>query len=366
LLWAVCTAGASAQDAASLLIRIKAVGKEGAGNVEASKAWKELVARGPSVMPDVLAGMDDASPVAVNWLRAAIEAIQDKAMQKGEPLPTAKIQAFLADTKNNGRARRLAYECLVRLDSTTPDRLLPKMLDDPSGEIRRDAVEVKLKHGLRAAFVSVDAQKKYFNDLLLHARDRDQINDISAELKKLGVEIDLTKHFGFVTQWQLIGPFDNVKGVGFQNVYPPEKGFDLKGEYVGKDGKVKWSEHRTDKALGLVDLTEAVGKLKGAVVYGYSAFESKTERPIEIRAASNNAVRIWLNGKEIYFREEYHHGREMDQHIGKGTLKAGRNEVLIKVCQNEQTDSWAQEWSFQLRVCDALGAAAPIVNVTGK
>ena len=65
---------------------------------------------------------------------------------------------------------------------------------------------------------------------------------------------------------------------------------------------------------------------------------SETERPIEIRAASNNAVRIWLNGKEIYFREEYHHGMEIDQHIGKGILKAGRNEILIKVCQNEQTD----------------------------
>jgi hypothetical protein len=47
-------------------------------------------------------------------------------------------------------------------------------------------------------------------------------------------------------------------------------------------------------------------------------------------------------------------------------LKAGRNEILIKVCQNEQTDAWAQKWSFQLRVCDALGGAVPLTVVTEK
>jgi hypothetical protein len=108
----------------------------------------------------------------------------------------------------------------------------------------------------------------------------------------------------------------------------------------------------------------AIGKLKGAVFFAHTVVESAAERPVEIRAASNNAVRIWLNGKEIYFREEYHHGMKMDQHVGKGTLRAGRNEILIKVCQNEQTESWAQEWSFQLRVCDHLGAAVPITDVT--
>ena len=44
----------------------------------------------------------------------------------------------------------------------------------------------------------------------------------------------------------------------------------------------------------------------------------------------------------------------------------GANEILIKVCQNEQNDSWAQQWSFQLRICDALGGMVPVTNVTEK
>jgi hypothetical protein len=367
MLWSLCATISPAQEVGSLLVRIKAVGKEGVGNVEAAKAWKELVGHGPNVMPEVLGALDDASPTAANWLRAAVEAIQDKAMQKGEKIPQAKLEAFLRETRHAGHARRLAYECLVRLDPTTPERLLPKMLNDPSAELRRDAVAVKLKYAERAAFESTTSRKDFFKDLLQHARDRDQVDLISAELKKLGVEIDLTTQYGFITRWLLVGPFDNVKGVGFQNVYPPEKGVDVNTSYAGKDNKVvRWQEHTTTQKLGLVDINEAIGKLKGAVVYGYAAISSDTERPVEIRAGSNNAVRIWLNDKEIYFREEYHHGMEMDQHVGKGILKAGRNTLLIKVCQNEQTDSWAQLWSFQLRVCDAIGTAVPVINVTEK
>ena len=44
---------------------------------------------------------------------------------------------------------------------------------------------------------------------------------------------------------------------------------------------------------------------------------------------------------------------------GRGVLKQGRNEILVKICQNEQNDNWAQSWGFQLRICDALGGAVP-------
>src|SRR5262245_29572392 len=83
-----------AQEPQSLILRIKAVGKEGAGNVEAAKAFKQLVALGPNVMPDVLAGMDDANPIALNWLRAAVESIQDRADQNKQAIPIAKLEAF--------------------------------------------------------------------------------------------------------------------------------------------------------------------------------------------------------------------------------------------------------------------------------
>ena len=47
----------------------------------------------------------------------------------------------------------------------------------------------------------------------------------------------------------------------------------------------------------------------------------------------------------------------MDQYAGAGELKQGKNVILLKICQNEQTEDWAQDWKFQLRVCDPTGRA---------
>jgi hypothetical protein len=49
----------------------------------------------------------------------------------------------------------------------------------------------------------------------------------------------------------------------------------------------------------------------------------------------------------------------VDQYVGRGRLKKGRNEVLLKICQNDQKEDWAQSWSFQARLCDALGGGVP-------
>jgi hypothetical protein len=358
-------------ESASQIARIKAVGREGAGNVEAAAAWKALVRQGPEALMEVLEGLDDAtSPTAANWLRAAVDAIAEQAFGAGKALPAAKLEAFVRDRKKNGPARRLAYEWLVRVDAAAPERLLPGMLDDPAAELRRDAVAVMLNTGDKLlAKADKDGGIALYRKALVAARDVDQAQAIADRLKKLGVEIDLTSHWGFLTRWLVVGPFDNASGVGFSTVFPPEKAVDLKTTYQDKDGKeIRWREHVTSLPLGLVDFNKVFGPLHGATSFAYAVVSSKDERSVEVRAGSNNAVRIYLNGKEVYFREEYHHGMQMDQHVGRGRLKAGRNEILIKVCQNEQEDSWAQQWSFQLRICDALGGAVPVtvLNEGGK
>lgn len=358
-----------AQDIASQIAKIKAVGKEGAGNAEAAAAWKEIVAQGTKALPPALQAFDDASPLAANWIRSAVETIAERDLAAGKTLDPAMFEAFVKDTRRAGIARRLAYEYLVRIDPGASKRLLPTMLDDPGAELRRDAVASVLLEDADRRFKAKesDAALAAYRKALTHAREKDQVQFIADRLEKLGEKVDLTSHFGFITRWAIVGPFDNAKGVGFHAVYPPERGVDLKSEYVGKDGsKVRWIEFETAKPMGIVDLNTAVGKLRGTVEYAYAAVSSPAEKQAEIRCGSNNAVRIWLNGKEIYFREDYHHGMQMDQHIGRATLKAGRNEILVKICQNEQTEEWAQLWSFQLRIADHLGGAVPTTLVTER
>lgn len=358
---------ACGQDSSTYLKTIKAVGKEGKGNAEAAKAWKGLVALGSDALLDTLAAMDDASPVALNWLHSAVDAIAQTATASGKRLPVDKLEAFLNDHKHNGKARKLAFDWLTRTDKSAPDRLLPGMVDDPGVELRRDAVAVLITSALEKVEKDKAGATAAFQKILLHARDEDQVKKTADQLKKLGVDVNLTKQFGFLTQWQLVGPFDNVKGVGFSTPYPPEKGFQPDASYESKDKeKVTWKAHTTELPMGLVDINKIYGNLKGAIVYAYTAVDSPAEQPVDLRAGSFNALRMYLNGKEVYFREEYHHGMTMDQHIAKGLLRKGKNEILIKVCQNEQKDSWATNWGFQFRVCDSLGTPVNLTVIDPK
>lgn len=357
-----------AGEADVLLGKIKAVGREGAGNVEASTAWRELVRLGPGALIDVLTAMDDADATAANWICAAVDAIAERELDAGRALPAAKLEAFVLDTKRNGRARRQAFDWLARVDKTAPDRLIPGMLDDPSVELRRDAIARALKGAepLRKKDDKTEAKATY-RKLLTSARDKDQIDAIAKALKELGVEVELAGHFGFIRDWMLVAPFDSTGGVGHTRAYEPEKKVDLTVVYKGKcDAEARWKEHRSIDPYGIVDLNKALAKHKGAVAYAYTSLDSPAARTVDIRLGTTNAVKVFLNGEQVFAFEEYHHGSRVDQYIARGKLKAGRNEVLVKVCQNEQSEEWAQEWQFQLRICDATGGAVPVKVITDK
>jgi len=341
-----------------LLNRIKAVAKEGDGNQDAQAAWKELVAQGGDALFPTLTALDDASPVAANWLRSAVNALVEKEKAAGKKLPADQLETYVKDAKHSPTSRRIAYEILVDIDPKTPERLLPGMLNDPSGEIRRDAVAAALK---AAEKLEGEVAKKEYQRLFAVVRDQDQAEAIVKALDKFGMKPDVTTHFGIVTKWMLVGPFDSTKGAGFTKAYEPETKVDLAAKYRGKNNaEVTWKPHVATDPYGKVDLNKALEKHKDAVAYAYTVVESEKERPVEFRFGCICAIKVFVNGKELFAREEYHHGERFDQYVAKGTLKAGKNEILVKICQNNQTEQWAQAWQFQFRIADATGGAAPV------
>ena len=361
LLFLISIAGCAARpdraDFAADLSAIRSVGREGSGNRDASLAAKRLSGDGTADrLPEVLRAMKGAGPVAENWLRAVTDTIAERQLALGGKLPAAGLEALVLDRQEAGAARRLAYEWLARVDPAAPDRLIPGMLDDPSVEMRRDAVEREIA-AAEALYGSggKDAARAAYARLFPFSRDRDQVDRIVKRLDELGEKVDLTRHYGFVRKWRVIGPFDNSAKAGFPAVYPPETKVDYAAEYGGKSAQVRWVDHLSEDPLGKVDLNRLLGKEKGVVGYAAAEVESAGSRPVDIRAASGNAIKIWLNGDLLFTRDEYHHGIELDQYRASGVLRPGRNTVLIKVCQDEMKEDWTEDWSFQLRVCDATG-----------
>lgn len=349
---------ARAADVASLLKSLQAVGPQGAGHREAALAWAELAQAEASVLPTVLAALDQAGPLAANWIRTAADTIAERQLRAGGKLPAADLELFLGDLRHAPRARRMAFELLERADPTARERLIPKMLDDPSLEMRGDAVArlISQCEALEQAGKR-DETTALYSRAFAAARDPEQVKLLAERLKKLEIEVDLARHMGFLTAWHVIGPFDNTGEKGYDVAYPPEREIHLAATYDGKKGPVKWIEWTTREPSGVVDLHKSLGEQKGVIAYATAEFVSEKRQEVQFLMTSVNALKLWLNGRLIDEHKIYHSGTLLDQYVSRAVLEPGRNVILVKVCQNEQTDSWTKVWGFQLRVCDRDGGA---------
>lgn len=361
---------AFAADTDSLLKVIRAIGREGRGNREANQAVSELSQQDASVLPAVLMGFRNANPLAVNYLRGAVETIADRTVKANKPLPKESLEKFIRDVEQDSRARRLAFEILTGVDAALPDRIIPDMLLDPSPEFRRDAVARLITSAEKSlSNKDNDTAKATFKKALSGATDDDQVKKIAKQLKEMKEEVNLPKHFGFLTGWRFVGPFDNVGLKGFDTTYPPEEKLDFAAKYEGQKGEVAWDKTETDHEYGIVNVAKQIAPYKGAVMYLTTEFHSPVARTVEFRLGTPNAWKIWVNGKPLFGRDEYHRGMALDQYRVRGEVKAGTNTILLKLCQNEQTEDWAQRYEFQLRVADLSGigiASQPAQSTSQK
>ncbi len=348
-------ASAHAESLTVPLDALRAVAKEGAGNEAASAAWKTVSAAKAAELPAILAAMDGANSLAENWLRAAVGTIEDR-----EPtaLPLAELKTFIADTKHSPHARALAFDLLSRHAAADAEAMMMTLINDPSTELRRHPVGKLIENGDAVLAKKDDAGAiASYRKALDGARDEDQIKALAKKLRGLKETVDLPKHFGLLMNWKLIAPFNNADRKGFDEVYPPEKELNLTASYPGKGKDAKWTDFTSTDEYGKIDFNKPFGMEKQVVGYATTDFISGEERDAEIRIGCKNGWKVWLNGELLFGRDEYHRGAKLDQYKLPCHLKAGKNTLLVKCCQNEQTEQWTVEWEFQLRICDATGTA---------
>lgn len=354
-------------DVPTALQTIREVNHEGAGHTAARAAVQELGRADRTQLDDILVALNGANPLAANWLRGAFETAASRIQASDAGLPIEDLLKFYQDRSHEPRARRLAYEWLITAQPTLADELVPLALDDPSAEMRRDAVSRLLQQAQAAEQAGRKEEAiAMYQQALSGTGEPGQVDPIRKALEGLGQKIDVVSHYGLLTEWHLIGPFDNLEMKGFPVAYPPEAGVDLEASYPGLKGEVRWQKLNSDSEDGLFDLAKLTEPHKGAIDYATTEFHSDREQPVEFRLGTSNAWKLWLNGELLFAREEYHRGMQFDQYRVPGKLRAGANRILLKICQNEQDQPWAQDWSFQFRVCDPYGRAlrsAPQVAV---
>ena len=342
---------------------LRTAGPGGSGQAQFQTAWQKVASSNSSAIVTILQAMPDSNPLAQNWLRSAVDTIAERTLQSGGLLPTVELEQFLLDDSHAPRARRVAYEWLVEVAPGPTTELLSQLLNDPSPEIRFEAVAQLID---KAETIEDTAMKlETYRKAIAAARDKQQIDQCIDAIQKLGETVDTNSLMGFVPSWQLIGPFDNVGKKGFATRYPPEQAIDLTATHAGKEGDVTWHPLTTTTDSAKVDLNKVIDKHMGVVAYAWVSILSPVQQVVECRWMTPNASKLWVNGKLLAEHEVYHAASDpFDQYKAPAELRKGPNTILLKVCQNEQTEPWAQEWEFQLRLTDKSGG--PVQHLTPK
>jgi hypothetical protein len=313
----------------------------------ASKAIKQLGNASDVTLIQSLTAMKGATPLGRNWLSGLANSLYRKSGKS----QTAELTKFLEDASQDGEARYLVFQWLTTNNDVLRKKLLADMSKDTSPELRFLAIEEAMKVELERGDLTV---------LLKAARHPSQVVSLIEKLKAAGITIDQSRQLGFLPEWRLIGPFDNVGTANFDKVFEVEtdwaKGA-VKDEYQGKTEAVTWTQHTTAEPDGVVDLAQLYNKEKGCIIYAAAEFDSEKDQDAEVRLGCINGNKIWVNGKLVMSNEVYHTGAQIDQYAEPIHLKAGKNQILVKVCQNEQKEQWAQDYKFQLRICDSTGKA---------
>jgi hypothetical protein len=338
--------------------------KQGRGSPDGRAAWERLSAAGPEVLLPLLEGMNTPDTVPANWLRTAFDRALDRALKSGGT--GVDIDGLLAYAKNparQGRARRLALEVVEQLRPGTAEKLYAGWLEDP--EFRYEAIERLLQAAQNALKRKAVAEaEQQFRRAFDAGRDQQQLRDAAAGLAQVGIEVSVARQMGFLTDWYVIGPFDGMGQKGFQREYAPERRVDLTEELQGQGGKLRWKPYRVREASptargghqALVNLRDkgALGDADDAVAFAYTEFAVPQPIEAEFRGAADDNLTVWVNGKKVFAFEEWRNGVRLDRHRFKVALRAGKNTVLVKVCQTPAPNP-EPNWEFFLRVVDGTG-----------
>jgi hypothetical protein len=147
-------------------------------------------------------------------------------------------------------------------------------------------------------------------------------------------------------EWNVIGPFPGGEDYGYGTVYPPEQGVDLNGKYTGRDGKeVTWTKLKANKILWL---HPTIKPSENSVAYAQIYVKSPDERETMGFICADDAAKFWFNG-EIVWAVPGLNAIKPDKYPVPLKLKAGWNEVLVKVCQS------GGNWGVVFRIQDPKG-----------
>ena len=213
-------------------------------------------------------------------------------------------------------------------DSSTPQKL--------QAELARLAVHP-----------AVPASRKVLVETML-AQARLRRGDVSAVAGRF-------EQLGYVTDFRVIGPFDNEGKRGFDLITPVEdkrmEAPDLQMSYMGRERPVSWRDVPDVVRSGFVPFGAVMRPFENVCALAETFVQTKNARPLSLWVGAGGAVKVFWNGEQVISDSAYR-GPSPDRSVAMVNARAGNNRLLVKVCVTSGA------WGFQLRVGDADGGVA--------
>jgi hypothetical protein len=166
------------------------------------------------------------------------------------------------------------------------------------------------------------------------------------------IRLDISEMSGkYFQYWLLCGPFPNDGWAGREIDYLEPTGGEAKASPVPGDffesataGKKHWIKY-SSPLNAKIDFSTIYEKKDRAVAYAFCRIYSPTAGKVKATFGSNDGIQIYLNGKKVY-RKFAKRSLILDEDKLILDLKAGRNDLLLKLDQNKGA------WEFSFRLPD--------------
>jgi tetratricopeptide (TPR) repeat protein len=157
------------------------------------------------------------------------------------------------------------------------------------------------------------------------------------------------KKLNYLSQWMMVGPFNNDQNAGFDHVYPPEKKISSYQEtYPGKIRDIAWRQVEHFDYDGRINLASLLDPSRWSCAYLVTFIKSGVAQDVAFRAGAYRGLKLWLND-QLLLADDQAHLATMDQYVVGAGLEKGWNKLLVKICQRQG------HWQLRLRMTDPAG-----------
>ena len=179
----------------------------------------------------------------------------------------------------------------------------------------------------------------------------------SVRTGRIGPAREWIDQHGTLRDWQVIGPFANERGGGFDVAYAPEERIDLATSTRGKERDVAWRAQPCPQSpLGVIVLDEMLRPNEQAIAYLATAIRVDSAREVCLWLGTSGELKVW-HGRRLALARKVQRSYHRDQDRVVLALQPGWNPILLKLGHEERG-----AWVASARLTELDGA--PLRGIT--